>query len=59
VPKPVDRHRFPHDYIGPSIRGLKNGAPCVVIATQRDGYRIRTADGRVWSVDAGEVERVA
>ena len=56
----VDRRRFPCDYVGPTVRGgLKSGTACIVIARPAGGYKIRTSDGSIWTVDVDQVERVA
>ena len=53
----VDRRRFTHDYTGPGNKwGLKPGAPCQVIGHRSGGRRIRTTDGRVWTVGANQLE---
>lgn len=47
----VDRARYAHNYIGPGNKwGLKAGVPCTIIGTRAGGRRIRTPDGRIWTV---------
>lgn len=54
----VDRARFPHDYVGPdSIWGLRNGTPCVVVGKRSGGKRIKTPDGKLWTVGSQHVQR--